>query len=75
MSWFFARDTGVGFLTTDEFIKYICKNNNRGDTRFLRRYLKEKGFVLPKSAVVKDNPRISDAPLQPIEEKIPESLY
>jgi hypothetical protein len=72
MSWFFSRDTGVGFLTTDEFIKYICKNNNRGDTRFLRRYLKEKGFVLPKSAVVKDNPRTSDAPLQPIEEKIAE---
>ena len=72
MSWFFSRDTGVGFLTTDEFIKYICKNNNRGDTRFLRRYLKEKGFVLPKSAVVKDNPRVSDAPLQPIEEKIAE---
>ena len=70
MSWFFCRDTGVGSLTTDEFIKYVCKPDNRGDTKFLRRYLKEKGFVLPKTAVVKDNPRMSDAPLQPIEEKV-----
>ena len=70
MSWFFSRDTGTAFLTSDEFIKYICKPDNRKDTKFLRRYLKEKGFVLPKSAVVKDNPRMSDAPIQPIEEKI-----
>jgi hypothetical protein len=70
MSWFFSRDTGTAFLTTDEFIKYICKPDNRKDTKFLRRYLKEKGFALPKSAVVKDNPRMSDAPLQPIEQNI-----
>ena len=67
--WFFSRDTGVGSLTTDEFIKFICQANNRKDTKFLRAYLREKGYVLPKSAVVKTNPRTNDAPSQPIETK------
>lgn len=47
ISWFFARDTSQTQLTTDNFLRYICLENNRRDTRFLRAYLEGKGFVLP----------------------------
>lgn len=66
-TWFFCRDTGVGELTTAKFIEFICQPNQRKDTKYLRTYLKEKGYSLPKPAVMKDNPRLSDAPAQPIE--------
>ena len=66
MSWFFTRDTGINSLTTENFIKYICETKNRKDSKYLRKYLKDKGYVLPKSAVTKDNPRI-DSVSQPIE--------
>jgi hypothetical protein len=69
-TWFFCRDTGVGELTTAKFIEFICQPNQRKDTKYLRTYLKEKGYSLPKPAVMKDNPRLSDAPAQPIETAI-----
>ena len=66
-TWFFCRDTGVSELTSAKFIEFICQPNQRKDTKYLRTYLKEKGYSLPKPAVMKDNPRLSDAPAQPIE--------
>jgi hypothetical protein len=66
MSWFFTRDTGINSLTTENFINFICETNNRRDSKYLRRYLKDKGYVLPKSAVTRDNPR-TDSVSQPIE--------
>lgn len=47
MTWFFCRDTSAKQLTTSNFLKYICLENNRKDTRFLRAYLTSKGFVMP----------------------------
>ena len=46
-TWFFCRDTSQKQLTTANFLKYICLENNRKDTRYLRAYLAGKGFVLP----------------------------
>lgn len=52
-TWFFCRDTSTKNLNTDHFLKFICANENRADTKFLRAYLKNKGFTLPeKSSVV-----------------------
>jgi len=47
ISWFFARDTSQTQLTTANFLKYICLENNRRDTRHLRAYLTDKGYTLP----------------------------
>ena len=47
ISWFFARDTSQTQLTTANFLQYICLENNRRDTRYLREYLTEKGYTLP----------------------------
>jgi Putative amidoligase enzyme len=47
ITWFFARDTSQAQLNTENFLKYICLENNRRDTPYLRAYLIEKGFVLP----------------------------
>ena len=69
-TWFFCRDTGVSELTSAKFIEFICQPNQRKDTKYLRTYLKEKGYSLPKPAIMKDNPRSSDAPAQPIETAI-----
>jgi hypothetical protein len=46
-TWFFARDTSQTQLTSENFLKFICLENNRRDTAYLRAYLVEKGFVLP----------------------------
>jgi hypothetical protein len=52
-TWFFTRESSTKNLTTDHFLKFICANENRADTKNLRAYLKAKGFVLPeKSSVV-----------------------
>jgi Putative amidoligase enzyme len=45
--WFFCRDTSQARLTTSEFLQFICLENNRKDTSYLRAYLGEKGFALP----------------------------
>lgn len=68
-TWFFTRDTGVNELTTPNFINFICQPQNRESTKFLRAYLREKNYVIPKFAVVKPNPRFDDYKPQP-----PESL-
>jgi len=57
MAWFFSRDTGQQDLTTDNFLKFISQPDNRKDTINLRSFLRSKGFMLDKSAIVKANPR------------------
>ena len=47
ISWHFARDTSQKNLTTESFLKFICLENNRRDTRNLRAYLTAKGFTMP----------------------------
>jgi hypothetical protein len=49
-TWHFCKDAGQNQLTTSEFLKFICRAENRCDTRFLRTYLKEKGFELPEKS-------------------------
>ena len=68
-TWFFCRDAGVTDLTTENFIKFICQPNQRKDTKFLRQYLREKGYSLPTLALVKLNPRMDNTPSQPIEKR------
>jgi Putative amidoligase enzyme len=46
-TWLFCRDTSQAQLSTTNFLKYICLENNRRDTVYLRAYLGEKGFALP----------------------------
>jgi hypothetical protein len=43
-TWHFCKDASIDQLTTEHFIKHICKPENKADTRFLRVYLKNKGF-------------------------------
>lgn len=47
-TWFFTRDASVSELTTEKFLEFICKSENLADTKYLRAYLKGKGFRLPK---------------------------
>jgi hypothetical protein len=47
-TWLFCRDASTKNLTTEYFLKFICANENRSDTKFLRAYLKAKGFDLPE---------------------------
>jgi len=43
-TWHFCKDAGIDQLTTEQFIQFICMPQNKSDTRFLRVYLKNKGF-------------------------------
>lgn len=45
-TWHFCKDASQNELTTAKFLEFISKPENRCDTRFLRTYLKEKGFTL-----------------------------
>jgi hypothetical protein len=45
-TWHFCKDASIDQLTTEDFIKFICKPENKADTRFLRIYLKHKGFQM-----------------------------
>ena len=46
-TWHFCREASTSQLTTSGFLDFICQPENRKDTKFLRSYLREKGFVLP----------------------------
>ena len=63
-SWYFAKESGINDLTTDNFIKFICKPENRADTKFLREYLKQKNFTIPSLGIVKKNPRTESTALE-----------
>lgn len=54
MSWYFSRDSEPHKLGTDEFLKYISMPAWRHETRYLRQYLKTKGFDvwMPRARVV-----------------------
>jgi hypothetical protein len=56
-TWFFTRDASTKNMTIDGFLKFICANENRGDTKFLRAYLKSKGFELPEKNTVIQFPK------------------
>lgn len=49
-TWHFCKDASQTELTTAKFLEFICKPENRMDTRFLRTYLREKGFELPEKS-------------------------
>lgn len=67
-TWFFCRDTGITELTTPNFIDFICQPQQREHTKFLRSYLREKGYSLPRLALVKPNPRAEGYVAQPVEQ-------
>ena len=46
-SYFFTRDASITNLTTHKFLEFICLDDNKSDTKFLREYLVKKGFALP----------------------------
>jgi len=50
-TWFFCREASTKNLTIDYFLKFICANENKKDTKFLRSFLKSKGFSMPESNV------------------------
>jgi hypothetical protein len=50
-TWFFCREASTKNLTIDYFLKFICANENRKDTKFLRAFLKDKGFSMPESNI------------------------
>lgn len=57
-TWHFCREASTNQLTTAGFLDFICKPENRKDTRFLRTYLVEKGFQLPvKLSVINNDQR------------------
>lgn len=45
-TWFFTRSASIQQLTTDHFIQFICQKEQRSETRYLRAYLKNKGFAV-----------------------------
>ena len=44
--WHFTASASTSELTTSKFLEFICMPEHRKDTRFLRAYLKEKGYAL-----------------------------
>jgi hypothetical protein len=67
-TWWFCKDTGTNDLTIEKFLDFISEPENKKHTRFLRAYLKDKGFNIPIKGIIKANPR-HDAPrpLNPLE--------
>lgn len=65
-TWFFTRESSTKNLTIDYFLKFICANENRADTRFLRAYLKAKGFDLPEKNTVLQFPNQSENQLKKV---------
>ena len=60
-TWWFCKDTGTNDLTIPKFLEFICEPENKKHTRFLRGYLKEKGFALPVTGIIKMNPRFNES--------------
>jgi len=46
-TYFFCKESSINDLTTHKFLEFICKDQNKPDTKFLRAYLKNKGYILP----------------------------
>ena len=62
--WHFTAQASTSELTTAKFLEFICLPENRKDTRFLRAYLKDKGYSLA------DNLRKTIAPALPAPEAL-----
>lgn len=60
-TWHFCREASTNQLTTAGFLDFICKPENRKDTRFLRTYLVEKNFQLPVKLSVINNDQLKKA--------------
>ena len=65
-TWFFTRESSTKNMTIDGFLKFICANENRGDTKYLRAYLKAKGFDLPEKSNVIQLQKQSDNQLMKV---------
>jgi hypothetical protein len=63
-TWHFCKDTSTNDLTTEKFLDFICEPENKKHSRFLRAYLKDKGFNLPIKGIIKMNPRITSSQSQ-----------
>lgn len=61
MTWWFCKDTSTNDLTIDNFLKFISEPENKKHSRYLRTYLKDKGFSLPINGIIKANPRMENA--------------
>lgn len=48
-TWFFTRDSSTYDLTAEKFLEFIQKPEQKQDTKFLRAYLTEKGFLKARS--------------------------
>jgi hypothetical protein len=57
-TWWFCKDTGSNDLTISHFLEFISEPENKKHTRYLRAYLKEKGFNIPIKGIIKTNPRL-----------------
>ena len=55
MSWYFARDTTSEQLTSDNFLAYISKTERRHESRYVRKFLWNRGF---KVWMPKKQPRV-----------------
>lgn len=54
LAWHFTKDAGVTDLTSASFLRFISRDAWRSDSRYLRAYLKDKGFdVVYKSPTVR----------------------
>jgi hypothetical protein len=62
--WHFTASASTSELTTEKFLEFICLPQNRKDTRFLRAYLKDKGYELA------DNLRKTSAPALPAQPEV-----
>lgn len=47
-TWFFCREAGMHELTSEQFLGFIQKAERLEDTKYLRAYLTEKGFIEAK---------------------------
>lgn len=65
-AWLFSNERSQAEMVTSEFIKFICREDNRGDTKYLREYLTLKGFATKERTAytVPDNRTSSMAVIQ-----------
>jgi len=67
-TWHFCKDTGSNDLTIANFLEFISEPENKKHTRYLRAYLKDKGFTLPIKGIIKTNPRLENASIPTIDQ-------
>ena len=59
--WFFSKEAPINGLTTEAFMKFITRAENRKDTKHLRAYLKAKKFRAFYQAEQIARPKFKDA--------------